>query len=74
MNVVTSSVEVDPEVLSGEPVFAGTRVPLQTMMDYLKAGERVDDFLADFPTVTRAQVASVLDLFGDVVLLHARSA
>lgn len=74
MSVVTPSVEVDPEILSGEPVFAGTRVPLQTMMDYLKAGDRVDDFLADFPTVTRAQVADVLDLFGDVVLLHARSA
>ena len=74
MSVVTPSVEIDPEILSGEPVFAGTRVPLQTMMDYLKAGDRVDDFLADFPTVTRAQVADVLDLFGDVVLLHARSA
>ena len=74
MSVVTPSVEVDPEILSGEPVFAGTRVPLQTMMDYLKAGDRVDDFLEDFPTVTRAQVANVLDLFGDVVLLHARSA
>lgn len=74
MSVVTPSVEIDPEILSGEPVFAGTRVPLQTLMDYLKAGDRVDDFLADFPTVTRAQVADVLDLFGDVVLLHARSA
>jgi len=74
MSVITPTVEVDPEILSGEPVFAGTRVPLQTMMDYLKAGDRVDDFLEDFPSVSRAQVTNVLELFGEVVLLHARSA
>ena len=74
MSVITPAVEVDPEILSGEPVFAGTRVPLQTMMDYLKAGDRVDDFLEDFPSVSRAQVTNVLELFGEVVLLHARSA
>ena len=41
--------------MSGTPVFAGTRVPVQTLIDYLKAGDRIDDFLEQFPTVTREQ-------------------
>ncbi len=69
-----SSIEVDPEILSGIPVFSGTRVPIQTFMDYLKAGDRVDDFLVDFPTVTREQVEAVLDVAGEAVTRYARSA
>ncbi|MBI5054207.1 MAG: DUF433 domain-containing protein [Chloroflexi bacterium] len=49
------------EVLGGTLVFAGTRVPFQTFVDYLKAGERLADFLEDFPTVTRDQVIAVLE-------------
>ena len=52
--IVSSS----PEVIGGTLVFAGTRVPIQTFWDYLKAGESIDDFLAGFPTVVRAQVTS----------------
>ena len=48
-------------------MFAGTRVPVQTFVDYLKAGDRLDDFLTDFPTVTREQVAAVLEVAGDAV-------
>jgi uncharacterized protein (DUF433 family) len=48
MRSVQSSICVDPEILSGTPVFDGTRVPVQTLLDYLKVGDRVDDFLDDF--------------------------
>ena len=55
--VVTSS----PEILSGAPVFAGTRVPVQALVDYLEKGETIDDFLAGFPTVKREQVVAFLE-------------
>lgn len=51
----------DPEVMGGTPVFAGTRVPVQTLLDYLEAGESIDDFLEGFPTVTRSQVVAFLE-------------
>ena len=50
------------EILGGEPVFRGTRVPIRTLVEYLEAGDRLDDFLRDFPTVTRPQVLAVLDV------------
>jgi uncharacterized protein (DUF433 family) len=50
-----------PDVMSGAPVFAGTRVPVQTLLDYLEAGESIDDFLEGFPSVTRAQVVAFLE-------------
>ncbi|NES87560.1 MAG: DUF433 domain-containing protein [Moorea sp. SIO2B7] len=50
-----------PDVMSGTPVFAGTRVPVQTLLDYLKAGESIDDFLEGFPTVKREQVIAFLE-------------
>ncbi len=55
-------IERSEDILGGAPVFAGTRVPVQTLIDYLQAGERLDDFLADFPTVTREQAVGVLEL------------
>ena len=55
--VITSS----KEVMGGTPVFAETRVPVQTLFDYLKAGETIDDFLEGFPTVSREQVIAFLD-------------
>ncbi len=54
--IITSS----PEILSGAPVFAGTRVPVQALIDYLEGGETIDDFLAGFPTVKRAQIVAFL--------------
>jgi len=54
--VVTSS----PDILSGAPVFAGTRVPVQVLVDYLEGGATLDDFLAGFPTVRREQVLAFL--------------
>jgi uncharacterized protein (DUF433 family) len=49
------------EIMGGTPVFAGTRVPIQTLIDYLKAGDSIDEFLEGFPTVSRKQVLEFLD-------------
>ncbi len=50
----------DPEIMGGTPVFRGTRVPVQTLFDYLAGGDSIDEFLAGFPTVTRGQVIEFL--------------
>jgi uncharacterized protein (DUF433 family) len=60
----SSIVSASPEIMGGTPVFAGTRVPIQTLLDYLKAGESIDDFLDGFPTVTREQVIALLEEAG----------
>jgi len=49
------------DILGGEPVFYGTRVPVKTLVDYLKAGDSLDDFLLDFPTVRREQIFQLLE-------------
>lgn len=51
----------DPEVMGGAPVFCGTRVPVQTLLDYLEAGESIDQFLEGFPSVTRGQLIAFLE-------------
>ncbi|MEJ0077773.1 MAG: DUF433 domain-containing protein [Alphaproteobacteria bacterium] len=56
-----SVVSCNPEIMGGTPVFAGTRVPVQTLVDYLEGGESVDDFLEGFPSVTREQAVAFLD-------------
>ena len=55
-----SVVSRNPEIMGGTPVFVGTRVPAQTLLDYLEAGESIDDFLEGFPSVTREQVITLL--------------
>lgn len=55
------AVSRNPEVMGGTPVFAGTRVPVQTLLDYLEAGDSVGEFLEGFPSVTRAQVIAFLE-------------
>lgn len=57
-------ISASPDIMGGAPVFAGTRVPVQTLLDYLKAGESIDDFLDGFPTVTREQVITLLEEAG----------
>jgi uncharacterized protein (DUF433 family) len=54
-------VHSDPEILGGTPVFVGTRVPVKALLDYLEGGHRLDDFLDDFPTVTREQAVAALE-------------
>ena len=63
----TDVINIDPKVLSGTPVFAGTRVPIETLFDHLESGVSLGDFLSDFPTVTREQAVCVLELAGKVV-------
>ena len=69
-----SVVHSDPEVLSGTPVFAGTRVPFRALIDYLESGSTLAEFLDDFPTVTREQAIAAIEEAGEAVLAHARSA
>ena len=65
---ISQLINLDPEIMSGTPVFMGTRVPVKALFDYLGGGENLDEFLDDFPTVNRAQAIAVLDLFSDMLL------
>jgi len=65
---LTDVVQVSPEVMSGVPVFRCTRVPVQTLLDHLEAGDSLDAFLADFPTVRREQAIQFLELAGKAAL------
>jgi uncharacterized protein (DUF433 family) len=56
-----SVISVSPDVMSGAPVFPGTRVPVQTLLEYLEAGDSIDEFLAGFPSVSRSQVIAFLE-------------
>jgi uncharacterized protein (DUF433 family) len=58
----------DRDILGGIPVFSGTRVPVQTLIDYLAAGQTIDAFVDDFPTVTREQIIHFLEYAGAVAL------
>ena len=60
-------IHVDSEILGGTPVFRGTRVPIETLFDHLEDGISMDEFLNDFPTVTRNQAIEVLELAGKVL-------
>ncbi len=68
-----SVVHSDLEILSGTPVFVGTRVPFRALVDYLEGGHRLSDFLDDFPTVTREQAVAALEEAGQAVLAQARA-
>ena len=61
-------ISVDPEIMSGAPCFAGTRVPIQNLIDYLEGGDSIEDFLEGFPSVSREQVIAFLEEAKDRVL------
>jgi uncharacterized protein (DUF433 family) len=65
-------VHSDPEIMSGAPVFAGTRAPFQTLLDYLEAGQPLSEFLEDFPTVSREVAVAALEQAKEVLLARAR--
>lgn len=67
-------VHSDPEIMSGIPVFVGTRVPFQTLLDYIEAGQRLSDFLEDFPTVSKEQAVAALEQAKEALLDRARPA
>ncbi len=60
----------DPEIMSGTPVFRGTRVPFQNLIDYLKGGSSIEEFLDDFPTVSRQDALAVLEQANQLILAH----
>jgi uncharacterized protein (DUF433 family) len=64
-------ISCNSDVMGGTPVFAGTRVPVQTLLDYLEAGDSIDDFLAGFPTVSRGQVIEFLEQAKDRLVAAA---
>jgi uncharacterized protein (DUF433 family) len=66
-------VHSDPEILGGTPVFVGTRVPVQNLIDYLEAGDNLEDFLKSFPSVTREQAIAVLELAREALESRAYS-
>ena len=74
MPALESVVRVDPNVMSGAPVFVGTRVPVKNLLDYLAAGDTIERFLDHFPSVTREQAVAVLEVAGDLLAAHAHSA
>jgi uncharacterized protein (DUF433 family) len=63
----------DPDILGGMPVFVGTRVPVQSLFDYLEGGETLDEFLRQFPSARRERAIAALDLARDPLLAGARS-
>jgi uncharacterized protein (DUF433 family) len=66
-------IHTDPEILAGEPVFAGTRVPLRNLFDYLEAGDSLEIFLDAFPDVTKKQAVAALELAREAVTAGAGS-
>jgi uncharacterized protein (DUF433 family) len=68
MAVSTSIVLRDPEILGGTPCFRGTRVPFKNLLDYIETGETLDDFLEDFPSVTREMAIEALETAGESLL------
>jgi uncharacterized protein (DUF433 family) len=66
-------VHTDPEIMGGEPVFVGTRVPVKTLFDHLEAGDSLEVFLDDFPSVTREQAIATLEMAREAVEAVANS-
>ena len=72
MTQLSDIVRCDPRVLEGTPVFVGTRVPIQSLFDYLEGGETLDEFLRQFPSVRRDQAVAALELARATLLAGAR--
>jgi len=66
-------VHCDPEIMGGQPVFAGTRVLVSTLFDYVESEEGIDEFLEGFPSVSKEQAVATLELAKGLVLAHART-
>jgi uncharacterized protein (DUF433 family) len=71
MPTLESIVRCDPDVLGGTPVFAGTRVPVKNLVDYLVAGDSLERFLDHFPSVTREQAVAAIEIAGDLLTSRA---
>jgi uncharacterized protein (DUF433 family) len=73
MAIVASVVHSDPDILGGTPVFVSTRVPVRTLLDYLAAGDTLEEFLDHFPTVSREQAVAALSQANELLDSHART-
>lgn len=74
MSSVLCVVHSDPDILGGTPVFVGTRVPIKTLLDYLEAGDSLDEFLDHFPSVRREQAITALQLAKEMLIAYANPA
>lgn len=72
MSVRQKIITTNRDILGGAPVFSGTRVPVQTLLDYVEAGGSIDDFLEGFPTVSRKMVIAFLESAKDQMVASAR--
>jgi uncharacterized protein (DUF433 family) len=68
--MATSVIARNPNILGGTPVFRGTRVPFQALLDYLEGGQKLDDFLNDFPTVSRETAIAALEEAKALIVAH----
>jgi uncharacterized protein (DUF433 family) len=74
VDTMSPLIQRHPGILGGTPVFVGTRVPVQTLLDYLEAGDSLDEFLDHFPSVSREQAIAVLELAKEMLMAHADTA
>ncbi len=74
MSSTSPIIHSDPDILGGTPVFFGTRVPMKNLLDYLEAGDSLDEFLDHFPSVSRAQAIAALELAKQMLTAYANPA
>ncbi|AFY50429.1 hypothetical protein Nos7524_4685 [Nostoc sp. PCC 7524] len=74
MTAAKRVIHSDPDILGGTPVFVGTRVPMKTLLDYLEAGDSLDEFLDHFPSVSRDQAIAALELAKEMLTAYANPA
>jgi uncharacterized protein (DUF433 family) len=67
MDSIKNIISIDPEILGGQPVFKGTRVPVESLFSHLEKGVSLDEFLEDFPTVSKEQAVSILEIAEKIV-------
>lgn len=68
--MIAAIITISPEIQSGTPVFAGTRVPVKNLFDYLRGGDTIEEFLNDFPSVSRMQVEKLLAIMENLITLN----
>ena len=71
--MISNIITISPEIQSGTPVFSGTRVPIKILFDYLKGGDSIEEFLNDFPSVKKEQVAQLLEFVEHIVTFSPSS-
>jgi uncharacterized protein (DUF433 family) len=71
MTTAVQVIHIDPEILGGTPVFIGTRVPVQALIDYIEGGHPLADFLDDFPTVSRDQAIAAIEQAKELLVAHS---